>query len=99
MRGDWIDVHAPLPRSQRREAGETRKSDYGKNELAEALRPVPPTHHMTRIREVKLPLVRQMARGEIRGEFMLEGGGLSHNSLPGLITYPIIGDGPGIAGG
>jgi hypothetical protein len=51
LRGDWIDVHSLLPRSRRREAGESRKSDYGKNKLAEALGPVSPTHHLSRIRE------------------------------------------------
>ena len=45
-RGGWIDVHAPLPRSRRREAGEKRQSGYGKIELAEVLGPVSPTHHL-----------------------------------------------------
>src|SRR6266436_6659521 len=97
MRNDWIDAQSPLPRSQRREAGEIRQNDYGKIELAEALGPVSPTRHLTRIREVNFPLVRQMARGEIRGTIMLELGGLGHNSLPGLISIPIVGDGIGIA--
>ena len=68
-----INAHALLlPRCPRREAGEIRRSDYGKMKLAEALGPVSPTRHLIQTRAVNRSLVRQMARGEIRGKLMLE---------------------------